>query len=262
LKPSSPEAALTVEAASLSFGALRVIDALSLTVGQGERHAILGPNGAGKTSLFNLLTGDLRPSAGRILFFGEDVTFLPTFERVRRGMRRTYQSSLLFSGLSVRDNLAVAVGGVSRNRCSIKPLASGGSVAAAVDRLLELAGLTDIAGTRVAELSHGKQRQLETGMALAGEPRLILLDEPAAGLSPAEREELVVLLSVLPSGATFVLIEHDLEIALRVADRMTVMHNGRLILQGDPAEVVADPLVQTLYMGETTVEAGEFDGIR
>ncbi len=247
--PVSPVAALAVDGLSLSFGALRVIEGLQLSVEAGERHAILGPNGAGKTSLFNLLTGDLRPSAGRIRFFGDDVTRLPSFERVRRGLRRTYQSSLLFTSLSVRSNLAVAVRGVSAGRLSFRPLAPDGDDARAVERLLQRAGLIDIADRPVAELSHGQQRQLEIGMALVGEPRLLLLDEPAAGLSPAEREELVTLLTGLDEGVGFVLIEHDLDLALRVAERMTVMHNGQVIRQGHPDAIVADPTVQAIDMG-------------
>ena len=249
VSPDQRATALTVDGLSLSFGALRVIEGLQLSVDAGERHAILGPNGAGKTSLFNLLTGDLRPSAGRIRFFGDDVTRLPSFERVRRGMRRTYQSSLLFTSLSVRSNLAVAVRGVSPGRLSFRPLAADGEDARAVDQLLQRSGLADIADRPVAELSHGQQRQLEIGMALVGEPRLLLLDEPAAGLSPAEREDLVTLLTSLDPQIGFVLIEHDLDLALRVAERMTVMHNGQVIRQGHPDVIVADPTVQAIYMG-------------
>ena len=210
---------------------------------------MIGANGAGKTTLFNVITGDYAASAGRVRFFGEDVTMHPPYERIRAGMRRTYQSSLLFRDLTVRDNLFLAVRGVSRGRFSfMRPGRSNPSRAAAED-LLERVRLTQVGDEPVASLSHGQQRQLEIGMALAGAPRLILFDEPAAGLSPAERRELVALLAALPTHMSFILIEHDLEIALRVVDRVTVMHNGRMLKEGTPAEIENDAEVQEIYMG-------------
>ena len=241
--------ALVLEGVTRSFGALRAIDAVSLTVAAGERRAILGANGAGKTTLFNAVTGDFPPTEGRVLFFGEDITELPPHERIRRGLRRTYQSSLLFRELSVRDNLFLAIRGVSRGRFSIvRPGASHASRVAAAD-LLERIRLAHLADTLVSALSHGQQRQLEIGMALAGAPRLILFDEPAAGLSPAERRELVLLLGALPRHMGFVLIEHDLEIALKAVERVTVMHDGRVLKHGTPGEIETDPEVQAIYMG-------------
>jgi branched-chain amino acid transport system ATP-binding protein len=162
------------------------------------------------------------------------------------GLRRTYQSSLLFRDLTVRDNLFLAVRGVSRNRFSFIRASRN----APVDELLERVRLTHVATDPVAALSHGQQRQLEIGMALAGAPRLILFDEPAAGLSPGERAELVALLAHLPAHIGFVLIEHDLDIALRVVDRVTVLHNARVLKHGSPAEIENDPEVQAIYMGE------------
>ena len=241
--------ALVLEGVTRSFGALRAIDGVSLSVAAGERRAILGANGAGKTTLFNAVTGDFPPTAGRVLFFGEDITGLPPHERIRRGLRRTYQSSLLFRSLTVRDNLFLAIRGVSRGRFGfLRPRASHPSRVATGD-LLERIRLAHVADEVVSSLSHGQQRQLEIGMALAGAPRLILFDEPAAGLSPAERRELVALLAALPAHLSFVLIEHDLEIALRVVDRVTVMHNGRLLKEGTHAEIENDPEVQEIYMG-------------
>lgn len=232
-----------------SFGALRAVDDVSLTVAAGEKRAILGANGAGKTTLFNTITGDYPPTGGRIHFFGEDVTELPPYERIRKGLRRTYQSSQLFRDLSVRDNLFLAVRGVSSGRFSaLRPRARHPSQRAA-DDLLDRTRLAHLAGEMVATLSHGQQRQLEIGMALAGAPRLILFDEPAAGLSPAERRELVALLGSLPAHMSFVLIEHDLDIALRVVDRVTVMHNGRVLKEGTPGEIEDDAQVQAIYMG-------------
>lgn len=241
--------ALELHGISRAFGALKAIDDVSFNVEAGQRYAVLGSNGAGKTTLFNTITGDFPPSRGRVLLFGEDVTDLPPWERTRRGLRRTYQSSLLFRDLSVRDNLFLATRGVSRGRFSlIRPRADAPS-RKATDDLLEHARLSHLAGTLVSALSHGQQRQLEIGMALAGVPRLILLDEPAAGLSPAERRELVALLDALPRHIGYVIIEHDLEIALSVATQVAVMHNGRVLKHGTPHEIENDAEVQAIYMG-------------
>ena len=171
------------------------------------------------------------------------------FERIRKGLRRTYQSSLLFRDLSVRDNLFLAVRGVASGRFSFMRARAGHASTRATHDLLERSRLSHIADERVANLAHGQQRQLEIGMALAGAPRLILFDEPAAGLSPAERRELVALLRSLPAHMSFVLIEHDLDIALRVVERVTVMHNGRVLRTGSPAEIENDAQVQAIYMG-------------
>jgi branched-chain amino acid transport system ATP-binding protein len=254
----SQDHALVLEGVTRTFGALRAIENVSLSVGAGERRAVIGANGAGKTTLFNVITGDFPATLGRVLFFGEDVTLRPPFERIRAGMRRTYQSSLLFRDLSVRDNLFLAVRGVTRNRYSL--LRSRND--AAVERLLERVRLTRVADQPVSFLSHGQQRQLEIGMALAGAPRLILFDEPAAGLSPAERAELVALLNALPPHIGFVIIEHDLDIALRVVQRVTVMHNGRVLKEGTPAEIEGDAEVQAIYMGVNPQLQGEHMGER
>ena len=241
--------ALTLSGVTRAFGALRAVDDVSLNVGAGQKYAILGSNGAGKTTLFNAITGDFPPTAGRIHFFGEDITMLPPHERIRKGMRRTYQSSLLFRELTVRDNLFLAVRGVASGRFSFRRAGAGHASVAATNDLLERTRLSHLADERVANLAHGQQRQLEIGMALAGAPRLILFDEPAAGLSPAERRELVALLRSLPAHMSFVLIEHDLDIALRVVDRVTVMHNGRVLRTGSPEEIESDAQVQAIYMG-------------
>ncbi|MCT8176549.1 ABC transporter ATP-binding protein [Variovorax sp. CY25R-8] len=241
--------ALRLDGVTRAFGALRAVDGVSLAVTAGQKYAILGSNGAGKTTLFNAITGDFPPTAGRIHFFGEDITDLPPQDRIRKGLRRTYQSSLLFRDLSVRDNLFLAVRGVASGRFSFRRPGAGHASTRATEDLLERARLAHIADEKVANLAHGQQRQLEIGMALAGAPRLILFDEPAAGLSPAERRELVALLTSLPAHMSFVLIEHDLDIALRVVDRVTVMHNGRVLRTGSPAEIEGDAQVQAIYMG-------------
>jgi branched-chain amino acid transport system ATP-binding protein len=241
--------ALILRGVTRAFGAVRAVDDVSLAVAAGQKHAVIGSNGAGKTTLFNAITGDFPPSAGSIHFFGEDITTLPPHERIRKGLRRTYQSSLLFRDLSVRDNLFLAVRGVASRRFSLLPARATHASTVATQDLLERVRLTHLADEPVSTLAHGQQRQLEIGMALAGAPRLILFDEPAAGLSPAERRELVQLLTSLPAHMSFVLIEHDLDIALRVVDRVTVMHNGRVLRDGTPGEIENDPEVQAIYMG-------------
>ena len=241
--------ALVLEGVSRQFGALRAVDAVSLTVAAGQKYAVLGSNGAGKTTLFNAITGDFPPTAGRILFFGEDITALQPYERVRKGLRRTYQSSLLFKELSVRDNLFLAVRGVSSDRFSFWRAGAQHASQSATDDILQRVRLDHLKNELVGNLAHGQQRQLEIGMALAGAPRLILFDEPAAGLSPSERRELVALLRGLPPHMSFVLIEHDLDIALRVVERVTVMHNGRVLRHGTPDEIENDAQVQAIYMG-------------
>ncbi len=247
--PLMSSEALVLEGVTRAFGALRAVDDVTLSVLAGEKRAILGANGAGKTTLFNAITGDFPPTSGRILFFGEDITQMDPFERIRKGMRRTYQSSLLFRDLTVRDNLFLAVRGVSNARFSLRRAGRGHPSSVATQELLERGRLTHLADELVSNLAHGQQRQLEIAMALAGAPRLILFDEPAAGLSPAERRELVLLLTSLPSHMSFVLIEHDLEIALRVVERVTVMHNGSVIKTGTPSEIENDQQVQAIYMG-------------
>jgi branched-chain amino acid transport system ATP-binding protein len=249
-KPLTSADALVLEGVSREFGALRAIEDISFSVAVGERRAVLGANGAGKTTLFNAITGDFPPTAGRVRFFGEDVTDLPPYERIRRGLRRTYQSSLLFRNLTVRDNLFLATRGVSRGRFSfVRPRAGHPSRVATQD-LLERTRLAHLSERLVSELSHGELRQLEIGMALAGAPRMVLFDEPAAGLSPGERRELVALLQAFPPHMGYVLIEHDLDIALRVVERVTILHNGRLLKHGTPDEIENDAEVQAIYMGD------------
>lgn len=241
--------ALTLEGVSRTFGALVALDQVSMTVGAGERRAVLGANGAGKTTLFNAITGDFPPTAGRIRFFGEDVTDLPPYERIRRGMRRTYQNSMLFRGLSVIDNLYLASRGVARGRLSFRRSSASDPTVVAARELLHAVHLDHLADTLVADLAHGQQRQLEIGMALAGAPRFVLFDEPAAGLSPAERRELIEILGALPEYIGYIIIEHDLDVALRVVEYVTVMHYGAIYKEGTPAEIQDDPEVQRIYLG-------------
>jgi branched-chain amino acid transport system ATP-binding protein len=241
--------ALELRGVTRFFGALAALVDVSLTVRPGERRGVLGSNGAGKTTLFNCIAGDFPPTSGTIRFFGEDVTTFPPYERIRRGLRRTYQMSTLFPNLSVLDNVYLACRGVSRGRFSFVRPARSDALVHAAENLIQAVHLGDVQFRLVAELSHGQQRQLEIALALGGAPRFILFDEPAAGLSPAERAELVDILSSLPAHIGYIIIEHDMAVALRVVERVTMMHNGRIFKEGAPQEIEADPEVQELYLG-------------
>lgn len=241
--------ALELRGLSKRFGALAALADIEMTVRPGERRAVLGSNGAGKTTLFNCITGDFPPSEGSIRFFGEDVTAFPAQERIRRGLRRTYQISLLFTGLSVIDNVYLACRGVSRGRFSFIRPRRDEALMHSAEELVSVVHLDDAAQTPVSELSYGQQRQLEIAMALSGAPRFILFDEPAAGLSPTERTELIEILTGLPGHVGYIIIEHDMDVALRVSENVTMMHNGRIFKEGKPAEIEDDPEVQALYLG-------------
>ena len=243
------EAALELDGMSRRFGALTAVQPMTLAVRAGERRALLGANGAGKTTLFNIIAGDLRPSSGTIRLFGQDVTRLPTHRRIRLGMRRTYQTSLVFAGLTVRECLFLAARGIGAGRFGLGRADACPQMQLA-DRIAERVGLQAMRHVKAGELSHGEARQLELGMVTVGEPRVLLLDEPAAGLSQVERRRLLGLLRELPRSLTLVLIEHDMEVALQAVDRVTVMHNGALVADGTPAQIAADPRVHDIYMGK------------
>lgn len=242
--------ALELRGVTKLFGALAAISDVTFSVRPGERRAVLGSNGAGKTTLFNCITGDFLPTSGTIRLFGEDVTAFPAYERIRRGLRRTYQISLLFGGLTVADNVYLACRGVSRGRFSMLRPRRGDPLVARAGELIEAVRLTAVRDTLVANLSYGQQRQLEIALALAGAPRFVLFDEPAAGLSPTERRDLVAILNGLPRHIGYIIIEHDMDVALRVAESVTMMHNGRVFKEGTPAEIENDPEVQELYLGD------------
>ncbi len=236
---------------SRRFGALRALDNVDLSVAAGERRVILGPNGAGKTTLFNVVCGDYAPSSGRITLFEKDITTLQPHARARAGIGRTYQNSLLFNGLNVLENLYLAVRGVKKRRFSLlRPNARDVHLASARE-LAERMRLSHRLHTAVEDLSHGQRRQLEVGMALASEPKLLMLDEPAAGLSPGERPELLRLLRELPRSLTLILIEHDMDIALPIADFVTLMKDGAVFIQSTPDKIENDPAVQAIYLGES-----------
>jgi branched-chain amino acid transport system ATP-binding protein len=234
------------------FGGVEAVADVDLTVGAGERRAILGPNGAGKTTLFNLISGEFPPSAGTVELFGRDVTDAPARTRARMGLSRTFQTSRLFGGLSVEDNLYLAVLGVGPGHLRLINGRADVDMRDKARAMAESVGLTARLDTLVAELSHGEQRQLEVGMARVAEPKLMMLDEPAAGLSRAERVNLTELLLQLDPTVTLILIEHDMDVALRVAEWVTMMHDGRVIVEGTPDEIRANERVHALYLGSRT----------
>jgi branched-chain amino acid transport system ATP-binding protein len=231
------------------FGGVVAVSGVDLDVRPGERRAILGPNGAGKTTLFNLISGEFPPTAGSVELFGRDVTALPARKRARLGLSRTFQTSRLFGGLSVDDNLYLAVLGVHDGHFRLVKNAEDTAMRERGRAMAEAIGLAAKLDVLVAELSHGEQRQLEVGMARAADPQLMMLDEPAAGLSRAERVKLTELLLTLDPAITLILIEHDMDVALRVAEWVTMMHDGRVIVEGTPAEIRANELVHDLYLG-------------
>ncbi|CAN7384494.1 ABC transporter ATP-binding protein [Bosea sp. LjRoot237] len=249
LSTASSGNALELRGVSRLFGALAALSDVTLSVRPGERRAVLGSNGAGKTTLFNCVTGDFAPSSGVIRFFGEDVTTFPPHERIRRGLRRTYQISSLFAGLTVVDNVYLACRGVSRNRFSLRRPRRDDTLQHAAESLVDAVHLTAVKDRLVGELAYGQQRQLEIALALSGAPRFILFDEPAAGLSPTERQDLVRILTSLPAHIGYIIIEHDMDVALRVVESVTMMHNGRIFKEGRPDEIESDPEVQELYLG-------------
>jgi branched-chain amino acid transport system ATP-binding protein len=237
------------------FGGVHAVRDVDLEVGAGERRAILGPNGAGKTTLFNLVSGEFPPTAGTVELFGRDVTATPARKRARMGLSRTFQTSRLFLGLPVEDNLYLAVLGVGAGHLRLIPSKADGEMRERARAMGEAVGLGDRLDVLVSELSHGEQRQLEVGMARAAEPKLMMLDEPAAGLSRAERVTLTDLLLALDPGITLILIEHDMDVALRVARHVTMMHDGRVIVEGTPDEIRANETVHELYLGSHLADA-------
>ncbi len=249
LRSSGSDNALELRGVARLFGALAALSDVTLSVRPGERRAVLGSNGAGKTTLFNCITGDFPPSSGVIRFFGEDVTTFPPQERIRRGLRRTYQISSLFAGLTVLDNVYLACRGVSRNRFSMLRPRRDEALMQVAESLVEGVHLAPVKDRLVGELAYGQQRQLEIALALSGAPRFILFDEPAAGLSPTERRDLVHILTSLPAHIGYIIIEHDLDVALRVVESVTIMHNGRIFKEGTPEEIEGDPEVQAIYLG-------------
>jgi branched-chain amino acid transport system ATP-binding protein len=241
--------ALRTRGLGCRFGGVLAVSGVDLDVAAGERRAILGPNGAGKSTLFNLISGHVFASSGHVEVFGRDITDLPERQRIKLGLTRTFQTSRLFALLSVEDNLYVAVLGAEGGHYRPLVLRKDVKLRARARSAAERVGLGDRLGAIVGSLSHGEQRQLEVAVALAGNPRIMMLDEPAAGLSPAERGQLTELLLSLDPAVTLLVVEHDMDVALRVAQWVTVMHEGRVVAEGAPADIRANEMVHDLYLG-------------
>ena len=253
---ASAEPTLRLRGIGRRFGGLYALRDVDLEVMPGERRAILGPNGAGKTTLFNVVSGDFPPTSGTVEVFGQDLTHAPARRRAALGLARTYQQSRLLSGLSVEDNIYLSILGVGSGHLRPLILRKDRQIRA---RAREAAGKVAIdhkLPELVGSLSHGEHRQVALAMALAAEPRLLMLDEPASGLSRGERTLLTDLLLALEREITLVLIEHDMDVALRVAERVTMMHDGLVIVEGTPDEIRANQLVHDLYLGSTETLGG------
>jgi ABC-type branched-subunit amino acid transport system ATPase component len=233
------------------FGALIVANDINFVLEAGARHALIGPNGAGKTTFVNLITGSILPSGGRIVFGGTDITALSEAARVRRGLGRTFQVNTLFRGLSVLENVALAVSeheGVGRDM--VGTTASHRATAERAYSLLERLRIADAALVPVNELAYGKQRLVEIAIALGLRPSVLLLDEPAAGVPSAESEIILDVIDQLPPEIAVLIIEHDMELVFRFARRITVLVQGRVLVEGTPAEIAEDPRVREVYLGE------------
>ena len=247
---------LTLSGVGVRFGGLKAVDDVSLAVKRGERRAIIGPNGAGKTTLFNAITGVVRATSGRIVFADDEITRMPPHRRAARGISRTFQITNLFPTLTVAQNMQIALRGLTSRKFSFfgAPDFTVDERARA-DAALGQARLGTRAQALVQELSYGEQRQLELAMTLATAPRLLLLDEPAAGLSPAERVIIAEVIRALPADVTMVLIEHDMDLVLSLVSWVTCLSNGRFLAEGTPADIRSNALVQDVYLGRPRAHA-------
>ena len=234
-----------------SFGGLPAMNGVSLRVEPGERRLIIGPNGAGKTTLFNLITGDLERDSGSIRLFGDEVSRLNAHRRAHRGLARTYQIITLFPKDSLQHNIVLSLLGLRRMRWgTFKALARYTELEEEAREVLKRVGLEHLSRRPIAEVAYGEKRRLEIAMALAQKPKLLLLDEPLAGLSREERAAMKDLIGRIPREVTVVMIEHDMDTALDLAERITVLHYGSVIVEGTRAEIIADPKTREVYLGD------------
>lgn len=244
------ESAIALDGVTKQFGGLCAVDGVSLTVAPGERRVLIGPNGAGKTTLFNCITGTLPASAGQITFFGADVSRMSESQRTALGMGRTFQMSNLFTDLTVRENLMLAVLGRDQRKWTMfRPFSAMSDASQRVRAAITMVELDHRLEHAVSLLSYGERKQLDLALALATEPRALFLDEPCAGLSPSERQQVSRMIKELPEEMTVVMIEHDMDIALGLAQRVSVLHQGRIILEGAPDEVQRNADVREVYFG-------------
>ena len=246
------DAILEVDALSVRFGALQAVDGVSFAARRGRITAVIGPNGAGKSSLFNLISGAIRPSAGRVRFEGKDLTGAPPERMLAAGLARSFQITNLFFELSVRENLRLAAQFLERGRGLLKPIKASATALARVDELLGQFDLTARADEMAGHLSHGEQRRLEIAVALAARPRLLLLDEPTQGMSHADTRETEAMIRRLAveQGLSLLLVEHDVDLVMNISDHVVVMHQGAKLAEGPPAAVRANRQVQAAYFGE------------
>ena len=245
------ETLLEARGLAKSFGALRATDGIDFDVREGETHAVIGPNGAGKTTFIQQLSGELHPDTGTIRFAGEDITALPAPRRSRKGLARSFQITSIYRDFSVLDNVALAV--QARAGHSFRfwhPAREDVALTRPARQILEKVGLEKRADILAASLSHGEQRQLEVAMALATQPRLLLLDEPVAGMGTDESQRMIAFLASLKGEKTIVLVEHDMDAVFSLADRISVLVYGRIIATGTPLEIRANPEVRAAYLGE------------
>ena len=247
---SSPGYALEIVDLNKAFGGLKVTQGVSLSIRPGERRLIIGPNGAGKTTLFNQISGDMRPNSGRIKLFGEDVTMLPPYRRAHRGLSRTYQIITLFAGDTLEHNVTLGLLGLLPSRWQMwRPLSSYRHLATEARRTLDSVGLLHLADHPVSELAYGEKRRVELAMAMSQKPRVLLLDEPLAGLSDSERTTVKSLVASIPKDTTVVMIEHDMDTALDLAETVTLLNYGRVIVDGERDTVIADERTREVYLG-------------
>jgi len=242
--------ALRVEKLSKSFGRVQAVNDVSLIVASGERRAVIGANGAGKTTLFNLIAGEFHPSTGKVYFFGRDITDMPQHHRSHMGLARTYQINSLFLRLPVLDNVVLAV--QSHQQLRYQMIRSATAYHRVFDRakaLMEQIGLWQKRDALVQDIGYGEQRQIEMALALACNPKVLLMDEPTAGLSAAETEAVINMIRSLGNDMTTIIVSHDMDVVFQIADKISVLCFGELIASGNPAEIRADPKVQSIYLG-------------
>jgi branched-chain amino acid transport system ATP-binding protein len=241
---------LAVEQLRKNFGGIAALTGVSLSIQSGERQAIIGPNGAGKSTLFNVIAGELAPTEGKVYLDNEDVTGLSVYQRANLGLGHTFQRNNLFLGLTAFENVRLAVQhhrGITRHL--FRPASHFEAVGHEADQILARVGLLDQRDEVVSRLAYGQQRALEVALALAIDPTVLLLDEPTAGMSPAETKDMVTLIESLPRSLTMLIVEHDMDVVFSLADRITVLHYGQVISSGSPDEVRGDPLVKEIYLG-------------
>jgi branched-chain amino acid transport system ATP-binding protein len=242
--------ALEVINLNKAFGGLAVTQDVSLVIRPGERRLLIGPNGAGKTTLFNQISGDMRPSSGQIKLFGGDITALAPYQRAHLGLSRTYQIITLFTGDTLEHNIALGLLGLRPSRWQMwRPLSFYGDLATEAHRILDAAGLRHLAAHPISEIAYGEKRRVELAMALAQKPRVLLLDEPLAGLSNTERSVVKSLIASIPRQTTVIMIEHDMDTALDLAETVTLLNYGRVIVDGDRDAVIADQRTREVYLG-------------